>query len=824
MTARLTWRDLRQNWKRSILAVLLFAAPVFLIGTFLGLVEGPWQPPAYQGKEFVASVSTWQCKNTSDDGFCTKDPEALNRPDLQRIATTVPGEFVPELNLTATIHGSDAEFYQVVTASEVDTSSIAVPPPGQIYLSQRESALLGVQEGDQVSVSFGGVDSTHTFTVETPEEGHFYGGRSSVNIADLSFFDPATAASAQIPADWHVQWYSDSTREVFDTDQGVSVYSAIPAPPPAKEDKKDLLVVSFLKDLNADDLAGTIALTVLIAVLLASIVGPIFAVAAGRNLRINGMLAANGATSAQLRGIMLWHGVFIGLAGAIVGTALTALAGIGIRVFSADIGFAFHLDLWVALIVLVMLWGLIAAVVPAIRASRMDPVQALAGGASVRMRRLRPWHLIPLAFGALFFLLIIFDDGDALPVYIAGLITVVVLSAPLLLLGASRIVRFVSLPARLAIRDGVRNYGRTMPAIGAIAGCLLIGLFSAGFATPLIPGAHPVVTAKPTAVSASDPVVFQEPLHNAQHVTHAPLRVDRYEQFGADDYIVTPTDGATPYSMSPLAEALYIPSSFEYGSGVFIATPNIIDFLVLRAPETVPPEKATEYRDALENGIAIAGSRNLLTDGTITLTKNQTSVQFPAISLPFDSESPSVIITPDMARDVGIQASYNGSIFADGKPLNIFQQIRLNFGNNPLQITNEGDDGLGSFFLIPLGLAIVLTFIVTLLLVLLTGMETRKDQRIMASLGGSPALLRRYCGAQGMLVSALGLLGAVIGAALLFLAFLWRNTEIAIADVYQTLLYSISAPLLIVCGAILLIGWLTGLIFGSRFSGDLATR
>jgi lipoprotein-releasing system permease protein len=98
-----------------------------------------------------------------------------------------------------------------------------------------------------------------------------------------------------------------------------------------------------------------------------------------------GILRAIGATRGQMLRVFLWQGAMVGAAGALLGTALgLLLISIFSRILRSEKGvalFTLEFDLTLSGIVLVVatVLGLIASVLPARNAARLDPAQAIRG-------------------------------------------------------------------------------------------------------------------------------------------------------------------------------------------------------------------------------------------------------------------------------------------------------------------------------------------------------------------------------------------------------------------------------------------------------------
>ncbi|MFD3868994.1 FtsX-like permease family protein [Streptomyces sp. NPDC058623] len=222
-------------------------------------------------------------------------------------------------------------------------------------------------------------------------------------------------------------------------------------------------------------LATVIGLTMLEVCLLA---GPAFAVGARRSRRQLGLLGANGGDRRHIRAVVLSGGLVIGAVAAVIGTAVGVALTVGLRpVLEQQLGARFGgfdvrpLEL-LGIALLAVLTGLLAAVVPAVTASRQTVLASLTGRRGVR-RANRVLPLIGLAAVA---------GGTAIVLYgatrqvsttvVAGGSAIaelgVVALTPLLVGLFGRLGRLLPLSPRLALRDAVRNRGRTAPAVAAV--------------------------------------------------------------------------------------------------------------------------------------------------------------------------------------------------------------------------------------------------------------------------------------------------------------------------------------------------------------------
>ncbi|MFF8773662.1 FtsX-like permease family protein [Kitasatospora sp. NPDC015120] len=247
----------------------------------------------------------------------------------------------------------------------------------------------------------------------------------------------------------------------------------------------------FLDRTSVVVLGTVMGMALLEIVLLA---GPAFAVGARRSRRQLGLLAAGGGDRAQVRAVVLGGGVVLGLAGAVVGLALgiglVALLRTRAEEFAGERFGHFDLQpldlLGIALIGLVT--GLLAAVVPAVQASRQDVVAALTGRDTLKppSRRLALLGLLMLGGGSALALLGATGGFGGRSLTVLGGSAVAELGmvalSPYLVGLFGRIGRWLPLGPRLALRDSVRHRARTAPAVAAVmaavAGSVAVGVYT----------------------------------------------------------------------------------------------------------------------------------------------------------------------------------------------------------------------------------------------------------------------------------------------------------------------------------------------------------
>ncbi|MFB8238960.1 FtsX-like permease family protein [Kitasatospora purpeofusca] len=246
-------------------------------------------------------------------------------------------------------------------------------------------------------------------------------------------------------------------------------------------------------DRTAVVVLGTVVGMALLEIVL--LAGPAFAVGARRSRRQLGLLAAGGGDRAQVRAVVLGGGVVLGLTGAVVGLA----GGIGLVALlrtraeeSAGQRFG-HFDLQpldlLGILLIGLVTGLLAAVVPAVQASRQDVVAALTGRDNLKppSRKLALLGLLMLGGGSALALLGATGGFGSRSLAVLGGSVIAELGmvalTPYLVGLFGRIGRWLPLGPRLALRDSVRHRGRTAPAVAAVmaavAGSVAVGVYVA---------------------------------------------------------------------------------------------------------------------------------------------------------------------------------------------------------------------------------------------------------------------------------------------------------------------------------------------------------
>ncbi|MER8042817.1 ABC transporter permease [Streptomyces sp. NPDC094032] len=221
--------------------------------------------------------------------------------------------------------------------------------------------------------------------------------------------------------------------------------------------------------------------------------GPAFAVGARRSRRQLGLVGANGGARSHIRAIVLSGGLVIGVAAAVVGTVLALVLTFALRPVLEDVmgqrfgGFTIRPLELLGIAGLAVLTGLLAAIVPAVTASRQTVLASLTGRRGVR----RGSRVLPLiGLGAVLLGAVVALYGSVVSdqfIIVAGGSAIaelgVVAMTPALVGLFGRAGRWLPLSPRLALRDAVRNRGRTAPAVAAVlaavAGTVAVSTYAA---------------------------------------------------------------------------------------------------------------------------------------------------------------------------------------------------------------------------------------------------------------------------------------------------------------------------------------------------------
>ena len=554
--------------------------------------------------------------------------------------------------------------------------------------------------------------------------------------------------------------------------------------------------------------------------------GAAFAVGARRQTRELGLVGASGGSARHVRRIVLAQGLVLGACGAALGVAagfLVAVAGRPLwerledgRILSWEFG---PWEIGIAALIGV-LSGMAAAVIPAIGAGRMRPVDALAERfrTSRSARRRKTLAGISLVAAGVALALIgdrqLADDfaayardleaaagtsasvsmptparpvaaimGGAL-LLVAGL---VVLTPTIVAALASPAAR-MPLSLRLAMRDAARHRHRTGPATSAIAvavagsvalAFLLVGNLRADELQhiPSLPPNVLAVEMGETDVSGMTNAATQaaaELPDASAHVQREPLRAL--------------AEGETvPSTSEPYLRQLFLmPRPEGCLSECVSGSPAIAGSRAFNAIAAGRPLHADE-RAALADGKALVFDRELYWPGGRIAIESQTAdgelrnVHVPAALARRDAlytSLPVALLPESVAREHGwdVEPMRAFVSFGDGATRDeVDSALAAADRLGATAAVEDGPDDPGSIgLLIIAGVAAFVTFVGVAISVALSAAEGRADLATLAAVGAPPRRRRALAAAQALLVGGVGCaLGVAVGV---FVAYAARTT------------------------------------------------
>ncbi|QMU67762.1 FtsX-like permease family protein [Streptacidiphilus sp. P02-A3a] len=403
---------------------------------------------------------------------------------------------------TSTANGVLAAEVQAFDAADPLTHGIVVldrgswpTGPGQIAATTAFLADSGLRVGQTTTPVGTHLPLTITAAVEFP--GSLKTDQLVLRPEDLDAVDAAQnlGRGAEVPTQWLLQMPQNAAftwADVLRANQwGFTVTSraVLRDPPPSGE-------VMFREDsqgMRADPVLVAVLSTVVGMALLEIVLlaGPAFAVGARRSRRQLGLMAAGGGDRAHIRAVVLGGGLVLGGAGAltglVVGTAAVALGRGELESISGSRFGSFALrplDL-LGIVLVGLVTGLLAAVVPAVQAARQDVVASLTGRGTVKSP---PKWLTALGalgvVGGTALALLGNGVGRAEVSILGGSVLAelgVVACTPFLVGLFGRLARLLPLAPRLALRDSTRNRSRTAPAVAAVmaavAGAVAVSVY-----------------------------------------------------------------------------------------------------------------------------------------------------------------------------------------------------------------------------------------------------------------------------------------------------------------------------------------------------------
>ncbi|MFI7689139.1 FtsX-like permease family protein [Nonomuraea sp. NPDC049655] len=541
---------------------------------------------------------------------------------------------------------------------------------------------------------------------------------------------------------------------------------------------------------NPDDARALVQLGVVIVLVVMETVllaGPAFAVGLRRRRRELAVISAQGGSARHLRLIVLADGLVLGGAAAVLGVVL----GIGPGLLVESVA-ARELDWshgpadvpWLPVLgvaALGLVSGLIAAIVPAVQASRQNTAQVLAGrAAQVQGRAPRPVLGIVLVAAGLGAIGYAMTRGTVTMIaafvpFVFGMVAL----TPWLVQATSRIAARLPLPLRLSVRDAARHRVRTASATAAVmAATMAVVALGIGSSSAYTQQEEQSVTVFPlgtTVIGGATEVDGQ---------TWARLKDAVRARFPGTD-IVTGHE-ATDAKGRDLW--LTVPRTCEPACAQrFYDQPPIggADLLAFLQKRRDPQAAA-----ALAAGKAVAFSTDVVSDGTIELTvsdwdsdtiKERKRIRIPAVvSSGADPRQAGAVIPPQALAKAGLgtveRVLYTASPPQDERRMEADLRGEVN-GNLYLNVKRGKAEDRAFALLVLLGAALVLVLGGTFAATGLAAADMRPDLNNLSAVGAAPRVRRLVVAAQAAYIAGLGAVVGLVAGAVAGVALTWPMTR-----------------------------------------------
>jgi putative ABC transport system permease protein len=542
----------------------------------------------------------------------------------------------------------------------------------------------------------------------------------------------------------------------------------------------------------------------LIAIMVA--VGAAFAVGARQQARELGLVAVNGGTAKQVRGLVLAQGLVLGVLGAATGLVVgAATAVLGVPLWQDVTDQLFEnlrfgwLELTAAALVGVFA-SVVSAILPAFGIARLHPVDALSGqfrAAAPRGRHRLSWLGAGLAVvgGATAFViglrgrhqlaahdhawehlksplpspvdqtLIVAGTLAGTVVAIAGL----VLLMPALLAAIGGLGRGLPVFGRLAVRDAVRHRHRTV-AVGAaimvtVAGSIVAAfVFTARVATE--PKTLPDNTVRVTIdgmgmADGPKSLRLQSDLLESRLRASAPgARAEEVQYLSADESGTGEISLVQPSTRGG-------PCVVDFDTSLTVGTPELITLATGR-----PPDAATKA--ALADGKVVVFEDCMAgADGTTVLMgpgighrsgPANTMPAYRATAAPGSKDYylPKAFVSPETAAKRGWRAfAYSVVVSYPGPDDLAGVRTAVDESGTFLTTSTSVTTKVTSLYLILAGVAALVALLGAGVAVALSASEGGADMATLSALGARPWHRRLLSGTQALVVTVLGTLAGV---------------------------------------------------------------
>ena len=506
VSLRVARREASRARGRALLVVAMLMLPVAALAFAAVEYKSFSHPPAVkaarhmgQGQLVLAWIGDGQVQQVPDDllGFATgpstrsgevTEPDVLAQlPAGSRVLSDRGGQLVVHTATgIATLRARLLDYADPLAKGVLTQLAGRAPATAnEVALTRAAAKRLGVGVGGTMRLVDGGRALSVVGVVEDP------GDLRSTTIVLRPGALPDAALGSVAP--WDRRWIAATPGPVtwtqvkaLNTKGIIALSRDVLEHPPSKAEQYSTFRVG-------NDTGNALAVTSLVAAVaileVVLLAGPAFAVGVRRRRRDLALVAAAGGTPAHLRRVVLADGVVLGLGAAATGLLLgTSVAVLGNGWVEEHLAhergeLQLYPSAMLVLAGVALGTGLVAALIPAWTASRMDVVASLAGRRGITRSRKR-WVVLGLVLVVVGVALTGLGAWDIeATTIIAGLVVIelgLVVCTPALVGLVARIGRWLPLAARIAMRDTSRNRSSAAPAISAVmaavVGSLAIGV------------------------------------------------------------------------------------------------------------------------------------------------------------------------------------------------------------------------------------------------------------------------------------------------------------------------------------------------------------
>ena len=487
----LAWRGVRHNPARYVATlvaivtgVAFFSATGFLSDRVISALEGD------VNREY-GNIDAAVIPDTSGEGASFAHRLRISGKSADAIAATDG------------VEATSGELTGKVAFRAADGSTFADGATGRLWIDDDALSPIDVVEGraptrsGEIAVDKG-LARRHDLTVGEKVTILTLAGPFPATIAGVTKFGSADAldsdGTVSISKDDAFDWLSSGQVEYQalyvrgSGDQATLVAAIKPSVPPGfkAQDGKD-----FLADKRSEIGAPAAYLKKALQAfaLLAMLVGGFviyntFSVIVSQRLRELAVMSAIGATPKQIKRSLRYEGVVLGvldsLLGLLVGFALTFLLAIVLKAVGVNLpgsGAKIGLSNLVSAVALGTLITVASVMIPARRAARTEPIEALRAAAVERspFSRGRIVLTAVLVGGGVAGML--FGGGKTIGIATLALFVGVIVAGPFIAVAGARVLRPVMSGFGLEVRLAVDNTARSPQRTAATANALLIGVF-----------------------------------------------------------------------------------------------------------------------------------------------------------------------------------------------------------------------------------------------------------------------------------------------------------------------------------------------------------